>query len=55
MRYQGTAVHIYEVPAPSDPTMRFNQRMAMIVAAVTLLGLVVFLGFIVFGIVTQRM
>ena len=55
MRYQGTAVQIYDVPAPLDPNVRLDRRLSTIVAAMALFGLAVFLGFILFGIATQRM
>lgn len=54
MRYQGTAIHIYDVPAPSDPDTRLDRRMALLVSAVGLLGLAAFGGFVVFGIISQR-
>lgn len=55
MRYQGTAVQIYDLPTPSDPDARFDRRMALIVSTIGLLGLVVFGAFLVLGIVSQRL
>jgi hypothetical protein len=54
MRYQGTAIQIYDIPSPANPEVRFNRRMALILAVVGLLGLAAFLAFALFGIVSQR-
>lgn len=54
MRYQGTAIHIYDMPAPSEPDARFNRRMALLVAAIGLLGLAAFGALLVLGTVSQR-
>lgn len=53
MRYQSTAVQVYDMPAPSDPDVRFDRRMAQLVSAVGLLGLAAFGGFLVLGIASQ--
>jgi hypothetical protein len=55
MRYQGTAVQIYDTPSMLDPSTRFDRGMALLVATVGLLGLAAFAVFVLFGIVTQRM
>jgi hypothetical protein len=55
MRYQGTAVQIYDTPSLMDPRTRFDRQMARLVAAVCFLGLAAFGVFVLFGIVTQRM
>ena len=34
MRYQSTAVQIYDMPAPSDPDVRLDRKMALIVSAI---------------------
>lgn len=54
MRYRGTSVQVYDVPSPTDPNVRFDRRMAMLVSAVGLLGLAAFGGYLVLGIVSQR-
>lgn len=54
MRYQSTAVQIYDMPAPSDPDVRLDRRMALIVSAIGLLGLAAFGAFLVLGILSQR-
>ena len=55
MRYQATAVQIYDTPSLMDPRTRFDRGMARIVGAVCMLGLGVFGLFILFGIFSQRM
>jgi LPS O-antigen subunit length determinant protein (WzzB/FepE family) len=55
MRYQGTAVQIYDMPSPSGPDARINRRMALLVSTIGLIGLVVLLGFLLLGIVSQRL
>lgn len=54
MRYQGTAIHVYDMPAPSDPDTRLNRRMALLVSVGGLLGLAAFGGLVVLGIISQR-
>ena len=54
MRYQGTAVQIYDLPVPSDLDARFDRRMALIVSVIGLLGLAVLGAFLVLGIASQR-
>ena len=55
MRYQGTAVQIYDMPSPVGPDARINRRMALLVSTIGLIGLVAFLGLLLFGIISQRM
>lgn len=55
MRYQGTAVQIYDIPLPAGVDARINRRMAMLVSMIGLVGLLGFLGFLVFGIISQRL
>jgi hypothetical protein len=55
MRYQGTAVQIYQMPSPAGPDARLNRRMALFMSTIGLLGLVVALGLLAFGIISQRL
>jgi len=55
MRYQGTAVQIYEMPSPSGPDVHINQRMALIVSTIGLIALLALVGFLMFGLLSQRL
>jgi hypothetical protein len=55
MRYRDTAVQVYDVPTSTDPDAVRENRLALFVSMLVMLGLAGFAAFVVFGIVSQKL